>query len=217
MSLLLRIGNNILLGVALAMDAFSISLANGLESPHMPRRRAVRIAGVFAFFQIVMPLIGWISIHTIATAFRAFTAWIPWIALALLLFLGGRMIVDGIRDVRTGRRLAAAEAADGDVDAPAAADSNGTERREMRFGLLLLQGIATSIDALSVGFTIAEDPLPLALLAAAIIGAVTFGLCLMGVALGRRFGTRLAGRATILGGCILVGIGIEIFVKGVFF
>lgn len=214
MSLLLRIGNDILLGVALAMDAFSISLANGLEAPHMPRRRAVRIAGTFAICQIVMPLIGWISIHTIATAFDAFTAWIPWIALVLLLFLGGRMIVEGIRDARAGRRPAAAE---GEADAPAEAGADGAARGETGFGLLLLQGVATSIDALSVGFTIAEDPLSLALLAAAIIGAVTFGLCLMGVALGRRFGTRLAGRATVLGGCILVGIGIEIFVKGVFF
>lgn len=216
MSLLLRIGNDILLGVALAMDAFSISLANGLEAPHMPRRRAVCIAGTFAICQIVMPLIGWISIHTIATAFDAFTAWIPWIALVLLLFLGGRMIVEGIRDARAGRRPAAAgEAAEGEADATAAA-ADGAARGETGFGLLLLQGVATSIDALSVGFTIAEDPLSLALLAAAIIGAVTFALCLMGVALGRRFGTRLAGRATVLGGCILVGIGIEIFVKGVF-
>ena len=80
---------------------------------------------------------------------------------------------------------------------------------------LLVQGVATSIDALSVGFTIAEHTAPMALLCAAIIAAVTFVICLGGLMLGKRFGTRLAGRAGIMGGAILILIGLEIFITGV--
>ena len=80
---------------------------------------------------------------------------------------------------------------------------------------LLLQGIATSIDALSVGFTIADYSWQAALVEALIIGAVTFGICIAGLKIGKRFGTKLAGKASILGGVILIAIGLEIFLKGV--
>lgn len=218
--------NSILLGAALAMDAFSVSLANGLEDPGMRPGRVCGIAGVFAAFQIAMPLIGWVCIYTIAEYFDAFRAWIPWIALALLAFLGGKMLVEGIRDLKRDAVLKDARQATGTVnkadttaDSEAAApDVTGKKSGgKLTVAALLLQGVATSIDALSVGFTIADYTFPLALLSAAIIGAVTFLLCFLGVHIGKRFGTHLAGRATIVGGLILIGIGIEIFVKGVFF
>ena len=222
----LFICNNILLGAALAMDAFSVSLANGLEDPGMRPGRVCGIAGVFAAFQIAMPLIGWVCIYTIAEYFDAFRAWIPWIALALLAFLGGKMLVEGIRDLQQDAVLKDAPnatdaenetgaTAEGEIGASAAAD--GKSGGKLTVAALLLQGVATSIDALSVGFTIADYTFPLALLSAAIIGAVTFLLCFLGVHIGKRFGTHLAGRASIVGGLILIGIGIEIFVKGVFF
>lgn len=222
----LFICNSILLGAALAMDAFSVSLANGLEDPGMRPGRVCGIAGVFAAFQIAMPLIGWVCIYTIAEYFDAFRAWIPWIALALLAFLGGKMLVEGIRDLQQDAVLKDAPnatdaenetgaTAEGEIGASAAAD--GKSGGKLTVAALLLQGVATSIDALSVGFTIADYTFPLALLSAAIIGAVTFLLCFLGVHIGKRFGTHLAGRATIVGGLILIGIGIEIFVKGVFF
>lgn len=222
----LFICNSILLGAALAMDAFSVSLANGLEDPGMRPGRVCGIAGVFAAFQIAMPLIGWVCIYTIAEYFDAFRAWIPWIALALLAFLGGKMLVEGIRDLQQDAVLKDAPnatdaenetdtTAEGETGVTAAAD--GKSGGKLTVAALLLQGVATSIDALSVGFTIADYPFPLALLSAAIIGAVTFLLCFLGVHIGKRFGTHLAGRATIVGGLILIGIGIEIFVKGVFF
>lgn len=222
----LFICNSILLGAALAMDAFSVSLANGLEDPGMRPGRVCGIAGVFAAFQIAMPLIGWVCIYTIAEYFDAFRAWIPWIALALLAFLGGKMLVEGIRDLKRDAVLKDARQATGTVnkadttaDSEAAApDVTGKKSGgKLTVAALLLQGVATSIDALSVGFTIADYTFPLALLSAAIIGAVTFLLCFLGVHIGKRFGTHLAGRATIVGGLILIGIGIEIFVKGVFF
>lgn len=222
----LFICNSILLGAALAMDAFSVSLANGLEDPGMRPGRVCGIAGVFAAFQIAMPLIGWVCIYTIAEYFDAFRAWIPWIALALLAFLGGKMLVEGIRDLQQDAALKDAPnatdaenetgaTAEGETGVTAAAD--GKSGGKLTVAALLLQGVATSIDALSVGFTIADYTFPLALLSAAIIGAVTFLLCFLGVHIGKRFGTHLAGRATIVGGLILIGIGIEIFVKGVFF
>ena len=185
---------NLSLGVALAADAFSVSLANGLNEPCMRTRKVCGIAGIFALFQGVMPMLGWICIHTLLEYFQAFEPFIPWIALALLGFIGGKMLWDGIK-------------------------GEDCECGCARIGLagLLLQGVATSIDALSVGFTIAEYDLPAALLAAGLIALVTFIICAIGVLLGRKMGTRLAGKATLLGGAILIAIGLEIFITGVFF
>ena len=88
--------NSILLGVGLAMDAFSVSLANGLNEPGMSRRRMFTIAGVFAGFQALMPLLGWICVHTVLQLFEGFTVLIPWIALLLLAYIGGKMLLEGI-------------------------------------------------------------------------------------------------------------------------
>ena len=184
--------NSALLGVGLAMDAFSVSLANGLNEPEMRRGKLCAIAGVFAFFQALMPIIGWTCVHTIVQHFRSFEKWIPWIALILLLFIGGKMLLEGIRN-----------------------KNREGEKPGVGVAALLIQGIATSIDALSVGFTIAEYDFAMALACALIIAAVTFVICVGGLMIGRKFGTRLAGRASVLGGLILIAIGIEIFVTGV--
>ena len=178
------------LGVGLAMDAFSVSLANGLNDKNMKTGKMAGVAGIFAFFQALMPMIGWFCVHTIAQIFCSFQKFIPWIALILLLFIGGKMLIDGVR--------------------------NKEESEQPSVGLtaLLLQAVATSIDALSVGFTIAEYNFPLALICALIIAVVTFIICMFGVFLGKTFGTRLAGKATILGGAILIIIGISIFLSG---
>ncbi len=185
--------NSILLGAGLAMDAFSVSLANGLNESGMTRKKTFGIAGVFSFFQWLMPMIGWICVHTIIRFFSAFEKWIPWIALILLLLIGGKMVWEGIR---------------------------GKEEDTGQIGVstmaLLVQGIATSIDALSVGFAIAEYDFFMAFASAIIIGIVTFVICLAGLVIGKKAGTKLAGKASILGGIILIGIGIEIFISGVF-
>ena len=88
--------NSILLGVGLAMDAFSVSLANGLNEPGMKGGRTCYIAAIFATFQFAMPMIGWICVSTIAQYFTAFEKWIPWIALVLLCYIGGKMLYEGI-------------------------------------------------------------------------------------------------------------------------
>ena len=190
--------NSILLGIGLAMDAFSVSLANGLHEPRMSRPRQVFVAGSYAFFQALMPLTGWFFVHTIVETFRVFEPFIPWIALALLAFIGVKMIREALEERK--------EAASG---GPEAAVHTAT----LTLGALLIQDVATSIDALSVGFTIAEYGFLQALVCALIIAAVTWVICLAGLFIGRKAGTRLSWRAGILGGVILIAIGIEILVK----
>ena len=183
--------NSALLGVGLAMDAFSVSMANGLHDPRMSRGAMCRIAGTFALFQAVMPMTAWVCVHTIVEMFSSFETFIPWIALALLGYIGGKMLVDGIRG------------------------EEAEEAAELSAGALLMQGVATSIDALSVGFTISEYGWLMALAASLIIAVVTFFICMAGLRIGKKFGTKLSGKASILGGMILIGIGLEIFISGV--
>ena len=191
---LLFVFNSVLLGVGLAMDAFSVSMANGLNEPSMKQKKMCGIAGVFAFFQALMPMIGWVCIHTVVQYFTAFEKFIPWIALILLLYIGGKMLFDGIRN-------------------KAEDEIEGTG---VGLWALMVQGVATSIDALSVGFTIADYGFLMAIVCALIIAAVTFVICMAGLVIGKKFGTKLSNKATILGGVILIFIGIEIFVTGVF-
>lgn len=190
---LLFLLNNVLLGVGLAMDAFSVSMANGLSEPDMKKGRMCTIAGVFAGFQAFMPLLGWVCVHTVVRYFRAFEKFIPWLALTLLVFIGGKMLIDGFRNKEL------------------EGNNSGVGN-----GALLIQGIATSIDALSVGFTIAGYGWFMALTAAIIISVVTFLICMCGLMIGKRFGMKLSNKAQILGGNILILIGLEIFIKGVF-
>ena len=180
---------SIMLGVGLAMDAFSVSLANGLNEPRMKFGKMTFVAGMFAFFQALMPMIGWVCVHTIVQYFSSFEKWIPWIALSLLGYIGVKMLIDGIK-----------------------CRGCEVELRAVTLGALIVQGVATSIDALSVGFTIADYNLVEALLAALVIAAVTFVICLGGIVIGKKVGTKLAGKAGILGGVILIFIGLEIFI-----
>lgn len=186
--------NSILIGIGLAMDAFSVSLANGLNEPCMRRTRMVSIAGIFSFFQCIMPLIGWLCVHTLAEHFAAFEKFIPWIALLLLCFIGGKMLIEGIR-----------------------CKESDCECCCGKIGLwgLLVQGVATSIDALSVGFTISDYNGAEAIACGLLIAAVTFLICMGGLAIGKKFGNHLAGKASILGGAILIFIGFEIFLTGI--
>lgn len=186
--------NNVLLGVGLAMDAFSVSLANGLNEPKMRKSKMLLVALTFAVFQAAMPLIGWVCVYTVVEHFKSFEKFIPWIALALLCYIGGSMLVDGIKNK----------------------DENDCNNvKKLGFFSLMVQGVATSIDALSVGFTIAGYDFLMALVSALIIALVTFIICTGGIIIGKRFGTKLSTKATIFGGVILILIGIEIFITGI--
>lgn len=183
---------SIMLGAGLAMDAFSVSLANGLNEPTMKKSRMCGVAGIFSVFQFAMPMIGWICVSTVARLFGAFEKFIPWIALILLGYIGGKMLYEGIKCKET-----------------------KDEKTTVGLKGLLVQGIATSIDALSVGFTISDYNWMEALLACLLIGIITFFICYTGLCIGKKAGTKLAGKAGILGGIILILIGLEIFITGI--
>ena len=182
--------NSVLLGFGLAMDAFSVSLVNGLREPEMPKRRMAKIAGVFGGFQMMMPMIGWVCVRTILEIFQSLQQYIPWIAFGLLLVIGGKMLLEGIRN------------------------KEAQEAERVGNGGLMLQGVATSIDALSVGFTMTALSWIQALAESTLIGAVTFCICTAGILIGRKAGTKLSGKASILGGLVLIAIGIKMVVSG---
>jgi len=190
--------NSVLLGLGLSMDAFSISIANGLVEPGMKRTRMFQIASVYAVFQGLMPLIGWVLVKTVSVLFSSFEKLIPWIALILLLFIGGKMIIESI--------------------SKKSSDNKEEESKETKitWKLLFVQGIATSIDALSVGFTISDYSLLKALAAVLVIAVVTLAMCMGGLVFGKKIGNKFSSVATIIGGVILILIGVEIFVKGIF-
>ena len=222
--------NSILLGIGLAMDAFSVSCANALREPCMRRRRMCGIAGVYAFFQFLMPMAGWLCVHTIEERFSRIQWVIPWIALGLLVWIGAGMLLEGIREEKkaaaepgsaSGAKAAtdpgSASGAKAATDPGSASGAqktadSGNASSALTLPVLLLQGIATSIDALSTGFTIAEYQFLMAFTACLIIAAVTFVICMGGLVIGRKAGSRLSGKAGILGGVILIAIGLEIVI-----
>lgn len=185
--------NCVLLGVGLAMDAFSVSVANGLNEPCMRKRKMGTIAGVFAFFQFLMPVIGWICVHTVAERFEAFQKFIPWIALVLLVYIGGGMLKEAF-----------------------SGEEECCEPVKVNWSALIVQGIATSIDALSVGFAIAYYNFVQAFVCGVVIAIVTFFICMAGVIIGKTVGAKFSRAAAILGGVILIIIGLEVFITGVF-
>ena len=187
--------NSILLGFGLALDAFSVSVADAMATPNMKSGKKISIALTFAVFQTLMPLVGWFCVRTIADKFSLFQKAIPYIALILLAYIGIKMIIESRKD--------------------------GEEENEgvaaLTFATLIIQGVATSIDALSVGFAIADYSSLKALVSTLIIGITTFIICIFGLELGKKVGKAFSDKATLFGGCILIIIGLEIFIKGVFF
>ncbi len=194
--------SSILLGIALAMDAFSVSIANGLKEPGMRKGRMCRIAGCYALFQFIMPLCGYLIVHTIVEYFSFLQRAALWTGFVLLMFLGIKMIKEGIEERK-------AIARDGLVSVQEGA---GEEFRGVGNAAILLQGIATSLDALSAGFAIAGYSVYEGISAALIIMGITFLLCLAGLRLGKKLGEIFAGRASVLGGVILMIIGIKLVI-----
>ncbi len=191
--------SSILLGVGLAMDAFSVSLANGLNYPKMRLRKAFLISGIFAVFQAIMPLIGWVAISGFLELFNKFKPLIPWISCILLCFIGGKMLYDSIKGE---------DGEDGKV-------------KSLTIGALIVQAIATSIDALTAGINFAKDynltQYPYVLLAVSIIAVLTFVICFCGVKIGQKVGTKFSNAAGILGGGVLIFLGLKIFVTDILF
>jgi len=182
---------NIMLGVGLAMDSFSMSIADTLSEPEMSRKKGLAIAGTFGFCQMLFPLIGWLLVHTLISMFSTLELMVPWAALIMLGYIGGGMIKDGLSPD----------------------DGSEMPNHPVTAPQLVLQGIATAIDALSVGLTIAEYGFSDAFSCAFTAGAVTFAVCIAGLSIGRRLGEKIGNKASILGGCILIIIGIKVFLE----
>lgn len=182
--------NSILLGISLALDAFSVSVADAIANPELSKGKKLLISSIFGFFQTLMPLLGWLCIHTLASLLTSLERIIPYISLLLLLYLGIKMLLEKNEEEKSEKKLT--------------------------IKLLLTQAVATSLDALSVGFAIAEYSFYSALLSSLIVGLVTFIICTLGVELGKRVGNRFS-KVNIIGGVILIIIGIEIFITNTFF
>ena len=180
-----------LIAVGLSMDAFAVSVCKGLATRQLRCRHYLIIGAWFGGFQALMPSLGYL----LGSTFESYiTAIDHWVAFVLLCLIGGSMVKEARSD-----------------DEEAGADNSS-----FAFKTMLLLAIATSIDALSVGFTISEYGWLMALAASLIIAVVTFFICMAGLRIGKKFGTQLSGKANILGGVILIGIGLEIFITGVF-
>ena len=186
------------LGAGLAMDACAVSMSNGLAEPKMKLGKIFTIAGFFGVFQIIMPIFGYLAVTVLSATLgenftRIFGYLVPWIALTLLLILGIKMIVEGIKESKDSNK------------------ENEESVKKLTIGGLFVQAIATSIDALSVG-VIYGNVIPLeAYTTFLIIGIVTFGISVAAVFIGKKFGTIFSNKATIAGGIILCAIGLEIF------
>ena len=178
---------SILFGFGLAADASAVSMANGLEENKMKPHKMLLTAFMFAFFQAVMPLIGYFVGHAFIDYIEPF---IPWIALILLGFLGIKMIIDGIKKKEDKEKI-----------------------KKLTIKTIFIQAIATSIDALSVGLTFSNYSNLEAVICCLIIAIVTFILSLICIIIGKKFGTKFENKAVIIGGIILIIIGFEIFIS----
>lgn len=190
----------ILLSVALAMDACALAMTNGMTNPKMPLKKSLLVGGFFGFFQFLMPLIGYFITHLIAGAFLdAFEKISAIVSFALLAFLGGKMLTDAIKELRKKDCCPIQENA-----------------QDLTISQLFMQAIATSIDALAVGVTLQMAELSSiglafgAVGATVCIGVITFALSVAAVYIGKAMGNKLADKATLFGGTVLLLVGLKI-------
>lgn len=180
----------IVLSIGLAMDATAVSMTNGMNDTKMKVKKILLIGLTFGLFQALMPLLGYLF----GTLFVDFVEKIDhWIALILLGFLGIQMLREGFSK-----------------------NEDKEEVKHLGFKMLLIQGVATSIDALAVGVSLASLKANI-LVAVISIGIITTLLSIIGVYMGKKFGNLLNNKASILGGIILIGIGLKIFIEHMFF
>ena len=187
-----------LLAVGLSMDAFAVSIGNGLSMKKQNPKAALAIAFSFGLFQALMPTIGYFLGSAFEDIIRQFD---HFIALIFLGFIGGKMIFDGIKELMASKK----------------GETEELPEFKLSFGKLLIQAIATSIDALIVGVSFAALPSVNIWTAVLLIGTVTFAISLLGVFSGKKFGQLLGSKAEIFGGVILVGIGLKVFIEHIFF
>lgn len=195
-----------IIGVALAMDAFAVSVANGIAEPRMRMRGQLCIAFAFGGFQFLMPLVGYVC----GSAFSFLVEKIaPYLSLALLAFLGGKMIFDYFAETLSRRKAQF-------IKPPLSQNGKGG----LTAARLLVQAVATSIDALAVGVALLAQeqmgglPAHVAV-CALVIGIVTFLISGIAVTLGKKAGGRFTDEASLAGGLVLVGIGVKLLLEGI--
>lgn len=212
----------LLIGVALSMDAFAVGMTNGMAEPKMRALKMTLIALTYAFFQFLMPVLGYYCGAAFASLVKKIA---PWLAFFLLAVIGGKMIADFFIDYFKAKKAAKSaagepmreEPAETPAEAPAEAGETRAQKK-LGAGKLLLQAVATSIDALAVGVTFlaaeVSEGLPFHVVFCALaIGAVTFCLSFAAVFLGKRIGNRFSSGAGLLGGLILLAIGLKILIE----
>lgn len=187
------------IAVGLSMDAFAVCITNGALCKKVKPSLAFKMALSFGLFQALMPMIGWL----IGKAGESFISSVDhWVALILLCFIGGQMIVESVKSKKE----------------PSC--DEGTTREGLSFKTLMLLSLATSIDALATGIilpsAVQASTVALMLLAAALIGLITFIICIAGVYIGKKFGILLSEKAQIAGGIVLILIGLKIFIEHMF-
>ena len=200
----------ILIAFALSMDAFAVGLTNGMTDSKMKLGKILLIAGFYGFFQAVMPLIGFFA----SGAFSALIEKIaPWLSFFLLALIGGKMLLDGVKEFMENKKL---------QQEPTHAREKAQKGEDIELDLptLTAQAVATSIDALAVGVTFfalnTANTLCLNIwLDSLIIGLVTFVLSTLAVFIGKAVGNKLADKAAIVGGVVLIAIGIKILLEGI--
>ncbi len=188
----------VLLGLSLSIDSLAVAVTTGICKQKVRLRHALKAGLVFAFFQVTMPLAGWVAgvrIHSLMASFD------HWLAFGLLALIGGRMIYEAVREIPV------SPDADGCVQTAVCPAGDPTS-----WGRLAGLGLATSIDALAAGVSLAIDHAPI-VPALFIIGVITFLFAFTGMMAGKRLGVLFQRRACIAGGCILILIGFKILLE----
>jgi putative Mn2+ efflux pump MntP len=214
----MSIAEIVLLGLALSMDACAVGMTDGMSHPKMRIYRVALIAFLFGFFQFLMPLLGYYITGLLADAFLStFEKISAWVSFILLAFLGGKMIFDAVCEWREAKREK--EETDGACTSLTAEACPHCLRKELSFGQLILQAIATSIDALAVGVTLQMALISKGLAlgvwgSCGVIGVTTFILAVAAVDIGKALGNKLADKASFFGGLVLLAIGIKLLIEG---
>ena len=215
----------LLLSVALAMDACAVAMTDGMTNPKMPVWKALTIGLFFGFFQFLMPVIGYFITGIIADAFvSTFEIIAGWVSFVLLAFLGGKMLFESIKELvaehKQRKEGRAKDCVDGCSTGIKKVDEakKVNEEKPLSFGRLTVQAIATSIDALAVGVTLQMAVISGGLAlgvwgATGMIGLVTLVLSFGAVYIGKLLGNKLADRASLIGGLVLIGIGLKILIE----
>ena len=187
----------IIIAVGVSMDAFAVSVCKGLSCPCKTRKTALLCGIWFSLFQMIMPLIGYLIGSVFAGMIERFD---HWIAFVLLLFIGGKMIIESLSKEKL----------------PLEADESEEDKNDLSISKMLLLAIATSIDALAVGVTFAMVETNI-VLAISLIGIFTFSLSFIGALIGKHFGEKHRKIANFLGGLVIVLIGAKILIEHLFF